>query len=82
MTIDANATARTGLPVDARGDLPDAATLSERLRWAVDRAVGAALDVEIHVSPGAEDLPTHLAQVLASIRAAAAPRGVAIRVVS
>ncbi|NMO91027.1 hypothetical protein [Actinomycetospora sp. TBRC 11914] len=82
MTLDAITTRRVGLPVDGRGDLPDAATLSARLDDAVDRAVGARLDVELHVSPGCEVLPAAAAEVVAAARESAARRGVDLRVVS
>ena len=81
MTLDLTPTRRVGLPVDARGELPDAATLAGRLQAAVDRAAGAGLDVELHVSPGA-DLPGPQAAVLAAARESAGPRGVDVRVVA
>jgi hypothetical protein len=71
---------RPGLPVDARGTLPDAATLSCRLHSALERAVGANLDLELHVD--AEPLPPALARVVACARESAASRGVDLRVVS
>lgn len=82
MTLHLVPALRVGLPVDGRGELPDAATLAERLSAAVDRAVRGELDVELHVSPGAEDLPAPQAEVLAAVRASAALRGVDLRVVS
>jgi hypothetical protein len=82
MTLDVTTTRRVGLPVDGRGELPDATTLAQRLRDAVERAVGAELDVELHVSPGSEDLPGPLADVVALAREGAAMRGVDVRVVS
>jgi hypothetical protein len=81
MTVDLTPTRRAGLPVDARGALPDASVLAVRLQAAVDRAERAGLDVELHVSPGVE-LPDPQAQVLVAARARAAERGVDVRVVS
>lgn len=82
MTLDVTTTRRVGLPVDGRGELPDATTLSSRLADAVERAAGAGLDVELHVSPGCEVLPGPLAAVVAAARDAAVLRGVELRVVS
>ncbi len=82
MTLDATPTRRPGLPVDARGELPDAAAFAELLQGAIERAVLAGLDVELHVSPGGEALPAPQASVLASAREHAAGRGVDLRVVS
>jgi hypothetical protein len=81
MALDLTPTRRAGLPVDARGELPDAATLAGRLQAAVDRAAGAGLDVELHVTPGAT-VPGPQAEVLAAARESAALRGVDVRVVS
>jgi hypothetical protein len=81
MTLDLSPTRRVGLPVDGRGELPDVATLDARLEAAVDRAVRAGLDVELHVSPGTE-LPDPQAEVLAAARESAAQRGVDVRVVA
>jgi hypothetical protein len=81
MTVDLTPVRRVGLPVDARGALPEASVLAARLQAAVDRAERAGLDVELHVSPGAE-LPGPQAGVLAATRASAAERGVDVRVVS
>ena len=81
MTVDLGPTGRVGLPVDGRGELPDAVTLAARLQAAVDRAARAGLDVELHVSPGTE-LPDPQAEVLAAAREGAAARGVGVRVVS
>jgi hypothetical protein len=82
MTLDVTTTRRVGLPVDGRGELPDPVTLASSLADAVERAAGAQLDVELHVSPGREELPEPLAAVVATARAGAAPRGVDLRVVS
>jgi hypothetical protein len=82
VTLDVTTTRRVGLPVDGRGELPDAAVLSSLLHGAVERAVGAQLDVELHVSPGREVLPEPQATVVAAVRDAAAERGVDLRVVS
>jgi hypothetical protein len=71
---------RPGLPVDARGALPDAATLSCRLHAAVERAAAAGLDLELHVD--AEPLPAPQARVVACARESAASRGVDLRLVS
>jgi hypothetical protein len=71
---------RPGLPVDARGTLPDAATLSCRLHGAIERAAGAGLDLELHVD--AEPLPAAQARVVACARESAASLGVDLRLVS
>ena len=81
MTLDLTPTRRVGLPVDGRGELPDATTLAGRLQAAGDRAAHAGLDVELHVSPGVEVLGPR-AGVLAAARESAARRGVDVRVVS
>ena len=81
MTLDLSPTRRAGLPVDGRGELPGVAVLEARLQAAVDRAVCAGLDVELHVSPGTE-LPDAQAVVLAAVRESGAQRGVDVRVVS
>ncbi|HEY2222895.1 hypothetical protein [Actinomycetospora sp.] len=82
MTLDASPAGRVGLPVDARGELPDAAALADRLRAAIDRAVSAGLDVELHVDPGTDALPAPLAEVVTRAREDGARRGVDVRVVS
>lgn len=82
MTLDVPTARRVGLPVDARGELPDAVALATRLQAGVERAVRAGLDVELHVSPGAEVLPDAQAEVLAAVRERAAALGVDVRVVS
>ena len=81
MTVDLGPTRRAGLPVDGRGELPDAVTLAARLQSAVERAARAGLDVELHLSPGVS-LPGAQAEVLAAIREGAVARGVGVRVVS
>ncbi|WP_433798921.1 hypothetical protein [Actinomycetospora sp. CA-084318] len=87
MTLEATPTVdptrvgrRPGLPVDARGPLPDAATLSCRLHAAVERAEGAGLDLELHVD--VEPLPAPQARVVECARESAASRGVDLRLVS
>jgi hypothetical protein len=82
MALDATPTRRVGLPVDGRGELPDAAALTGRLHAAIDRAASAGLDVELHLDAGAGPLPDPLADVVASAREAGARRGVDVRVVS
>jgi nucleotide-binding universal stress UspA family protein len=81
MTVDLGPTRRVGLPVDGRGELPDAATLGALLQAAVDRAARAGLDVELHLSPGA-GLPGPQTEVLAAARESAEQRGVDVRVVA
>lgn len=71
---------RPGLPVDARGTLPDAATLSCRLHAAIERAAAAGLDLELHVD--AEPLPGPQARVVACARESAASVGVDLRIVA
>ncbi|MCD2185536.1 hypothetical protein [Actinomycetospora soli] len=87
MTLEATPTVdpvrvgrRPGLPVDARGTLPDAATLSCRLHGALDRAAAAGLDLELHVD--AEPLPAPQARVVDCARESAASRSVELRLVS
>ena len=73
-------TTSTALSVDARGPLPDAATLSCRLHGALDRAALAGVDVELHLDPSVP-LPGPQAKVLACARESATVRGIALRVV-
>lgn len=74
--------ARVGLPVDGRGELPDASALADRLHDAIEAAVHADLDVELHLDPGTDGLSEPLAAVLDGARVAGAARGVDVRTVS
>ncbi|MEJ2869345.1 hypothetical protein WCD74_16330 [Actinomycetospora sp. OC33-EN08] len=71
---------RPGLPIDARGPLPDPAALSCRLHSALERAAGAGLDLELYVD--AEPLPAPQARVVDCARESAASVGVDLRVVA